>query len=135
MIKNGLILGREPALWLAVLQGFLAVVVGFQWDALNAEQAALWLAATNALIMVVMAWATRPIAPTIFTNAFSIIATLLAAYGLNLGQEMVGSINLAIMAVVVLIARGEISPTPYARQTGVLGDKVTTEPNTFRRTT
>lgn len=132
-MNNKLILGREPALWMAALQALLAIAVGFHWDGLNAEQAALWLSATNAIIGIVMAWTTRPLAPTVFTNAFSIVATLTAAYGLDLGQELVGSINAAIVAIVILIARGEISPAPYARQTGVLGDKVTTEANTFRK--
>lgn len=132
-MKDRLILGREPALWLAVVQAILAVLVGFQWDALTAEHAALWLSLTNALVAVVMAWLTRPIPVTVYTNAFAIAATLLAAYGFDLGQQWVASINLLIVAIATLIARGEISPAPYAHQTGVLGDKVTTEANTFRR--
>jgi len=132
-MNNRLIFGREPALWMAALQALLGIIVGFHWDGLSAEQAALWLSAANAIVAVVMAWTTRPVAPTLFTNAFSIVATLTAAYGLDLGQELVGSINAAIVAVVILIARGEISPAPHAHQTGVLGDKVTTEASTFRR--
>jgi hypothetical protein len=116
-----LILGREPALWLAVLQTFLAFLVGFQWDGLSAEQAALWLSATNAVIAVIMAVLTRPWSLSVFTNAFAILATLAAAYGLNMSQPMVASANALISAVVILIARGQISPTPEAAQTGVLG--------------
>ncbi len=120
-MNNRLIFGREPALWLAVVQAILAVLVGFGWDGLGAEQAALWLAATNAAMALGLAWLTRPIAPTVFTNMFSIAATLGAAYGLDIGQEMVASINLAIVAVATLIARGQISPAPEAEKTGVLG--------------
>lgn len=127
MQNRHLILGREPALWLAVVQAVLGILVGFQFDRLSAEQAALWLSATNAIIAVIMALATRPWAVTVFTNAFSILATLGAAYGLDLSQAMVASVNLALVAAVTLIARGEISPAPLAHQTGVLGNKVTTD--------
>lgn len=122
------IFGREPALWLAVIQAALGVLVGFQLDGLSAEQAAIWLSLTNALIAVVQALLTRPIAPTVFTNALAILATLGAAYGLDWGQELVASLNLLVVAVVTLIARGEISPAPDAHKTGVLGHKVTTGP-------
>lgn len=120
------IFGREPALWLAALQAVLTVFVGFGLDGLNAEQASLWVALVNVGIGVVMAWSVRPISPVVFTTAFSTVATLGAAYGLDMSQEMVASINLAIVAVVTLLARGQVSPTPDAPQTGVLGSKVTT---------
>lgn len=133
MERRFLILGREPALWIAVLQSMLAIIVGFNWDGLNAEQAALWISATNAILGVFMAILTRPWSVPAFTTGITVIATLLAAYGLDLGQEMVGSINALLVAGLILIARGEISPAPYAHQTGVLGNKVTTEPNSYRR--
>ena len=122
------IFGREPALWLAALQAIVAVVVGFQIDGFSPEQAALWMAAVNAAVGVAMALMTAPVAPSIFGNLFSVLATLGAAYGLDLGQEMVGLINAALMSVVVLLVRPQISPAEDAHKTGVLGNKVTTGP-------
>lgn len=133
MNSKMLILGREPALWLAVAQAVLGVVVGFGLDGLSAEQAALWMAFGNALFGVIQAILTRPWAVSVFTHAFAVLVTLGAAYGLDLSQPMVASINLVIVSVLALIARGEISPTPQAWQTGVMGNKVTTDPNQFRR--
>lgn len=127
------IFGREPALWLATLQAVLTVLVGFQFDFLNAEQASLIVAGVNVIIGVITAWAVRPIAPVAFTAAFSTLAALGAAYGLDMSQEMVASINLAIVAVVTLAARGQISPAGNAWQTGVMGNKVVTEPNASAR--
>lgn len=119
-------LGREPALWLAVLQSLLTIVVGFGMDGLSAEQAALWMMAFNAVLGVVVAIRTRPIAPTAFTHLVTVGATLLAAYQLDLSQELVAGVNLLVLNVLMLITRGEISPAEDAHKTGVLGDKVTT---------
>ena len=118
-------LRREPALWLASLQAALAALVGFKFDWLTAEQAALWLAGANVIIGAVLAWRTRPIAPSVYTTALSVVLTLLAAYGLDVNQEMVGTINLAVVAIVTFLARGQISPEEDARRTGVLGAKTT----------
>lgn len=126
------IFGREPALWLAIVQAALGVVIGFGFSWLSAEQAALWMVVVNALLGVWTAFLTRPIAPTAFTHLLAVGATLLAAYGLDLSQGMVTSINGLIIAVVMLISRGEISPAEDAHKTGVLGDKVTTGPSTAK---
>lgn len=122
--------GREPALWLALLQSVLAIVVGFGVDGLSAEQAALWMTAFNALLGVVVALRTRPIGPTAFTHLVTVVVTLLAAYQLDLSQELVAGVNLLVLNILMLITRGEISPAEDAHKTGVLGDKVTTGVNT-----
>lgn len=121
-------LRREPALWLGALQAVLAAVVGFQFDWLTAEQSALWVSFVNLAIGAVVAWRTRPIAPSVYTTAFTMGITLLAAYGLDVNQEMVGAINIAITAVVMLLARGQVSPEEDAAKTGVLGTAKPTFP-------
>lgn len=120
------IFGREPALWLAAIQAVMTIFVGFGADGLNAHQAGLWVALVNVLMGLATAWQVRPIAPVIFTAIFSALAALGGAYGLDFSQEMVASVNVAIVAVVTLLARGQISPADDAYRTGVMGNKVTT---------
>jgi len=86
-------LRREPALWLATLQAILAAIVGFRFDWLSAEQAALWVSLANLLVGAAMAWRTRPIAPSVFTTALSVAVTLMSAYGLHVSQEMEGPLT------------------------------------------
>jgi len=119
------IFGRDPALWLAAIQAVLSILVGFQWDSLSATQASLWMAAINAVLTVVTAWMIAPVSPVVYTGLFSALAALGAAYGLHLSQEMVGSVNVAVVAVLTLITRAQISPVLDASKTGVLGDRVT----------
>lgn len=121
-------LGREPALWLAGVQALAAVLVGFQWDALSAEQASLWIAVINAAFGVAAGIAIRPVAPVIFTTAVSALAALIGAYGLDFTQEQVGSVNGLVLALFFLVTRAQASPAAEAHKTGVLGDRVTTEP-------
>jgi len=124
MNSKMLILGREPALWLAVAQAVLGVVVGFGLEGLSAEQAAIWMALGNAVFGVIQAVLTRPWAVSAFTHVLAVAVTLGAAYGLDFTQAMVASVNLLLVSVLALIARGEISPTPLAAQTGVLGERL-----------
>jgi hypothetical protein len=116
-------LRREPALWLATLQAVLAAIVGFKFDWLSAEQAALWVSFMNVVLGAVMAWRTRPVAPSLFTTALSVAVTLMSAYGLHVSQEMVGAVNMLIFALVALLTRAQVSPEEDASRTGVLGNK------------
>lgn len=117
--------GRDAALWLALIQTALTVLVGFGWSALTAEQAALWLSAITAVFGVLTALRIRPVAPVAFTALFNVVATLAGAYGLHLEQTHVASINALIVAT-ILVVRGQASPAEDAWKTGVLGNKVTT---------
>jgi hypothetical protein len=125
---------REPALILAVIQSILTLVVGFQLDWLTPEQAALWMVVFNAIAGAIAAWLTRPIAPTVYTHLFTVVATLLAAYGLDLSQELLAGLNALAVSVLMLLSRGQVSPAGTAHQTGVLGNKVTTGGNPGKQT-
>lgn len=105
------IFGREPTLLVASLASALSVLVGFHFDWLTAEQAAMIVAAINAVLGVVNAVAVRPIAPAAFTYLVGAVAALAAAYGLNIGQEMVGSINALVLSVLMFLTRGQVTPT------------------------
>jgi hypothetical protein len=104
------IFGREPTLLVASLASALSVLVGFHFDWLTAEQAALIVAFTNAILGVVNALAVRPIAPAAFTYLVGAVAALAAAYGLGVSQEMVGSINALVLSVLMFLTRGQVTP-------------------------
>lgn len=104
------VLGREPALWIAAIAAVLGIGVTFGLDGLSAGQAAAIVVALNAAAAVWAALLVRPIAPAVFTGAVSAGAALLAAYGLHVSQETVGAVNVAVLAVLGLLTRGQVSP-------------------------
>lgn len=103
---------REPALLLNAAAALLGLVVTFGLDWLSAEQAALIVAALNALFGAATAALTRPIAPAAFTLLVSSLAALGAAYGLEYSQENVGALNVLVLAVLALLTRAQVSPAP-----------------------
>jgi hypothetical protein len=121
------VFGREPTVWLAAISGLLSIVVTFGWDGLSAEQASLIVLGINAVFGAWAAWETRPIVPQVFTYAVTSLFAVGAAYGLDVSQETVGAINVALVAVLALLTRSQVSPVDTAPVTGVLGNKVTTD--------
>jgi hypothetical protein len=104
------VFGREPTAWLQALSALLAVLVTFGWDGLSATQAALIVAALSAGIGVVNALAVRPIAPAAFTGFVAAGAALLTGYGLDLSQELVGSVQVAVVTLLALVLRSQVTP-------------------------
>lgn len=111
-IMTKLLGGREPAVYAALVQAALSMLVAFQLDWLNGEQAALITATISALSGAFVAWRTRPIAPAAFTAVVTAGAALAAGYGFDLGQEVVGSTTAAVTALVLFFGvRPQVSPT------------------------
>lgn len=108
------IFGREPALVVGFIGAVLSVLVGLNIEGLSSEQAALIVGALGALTGAITAILTRPVAPGAFTALVAALAALAAGYGLDLSPELVGSINGLVISFLVLITRGEVSPTPPA---------------------
>ncbi len=111
------IAGREPTLVIGVIASALSLLVGFGFDWLTAEQAALVVVVLNAVLGVVNAISVRPIAPAAFTYLVGAVATLAAAYGLNVGQEVVGAINGLVLSILMFLTRGQVTPTSRPRPT------------------
>jgi hypothetical protein len=109
------IFGREPTVVLQAVSVTLSVVVAFGVPGLSAEQAALIIGAGSAAIGVANAVAVRPVAPSAFVAAITAGSALLAAYGLGLPQEAVGSISAAVPAVLALFVRGQVTPVTDPR--------------------
>ena len=107
--------GNEPAVVLAVISAGLSLLVTLGVGGLSDNQAAGWVAVISAVFAIVSAWRTRPIAPALFTGLVQVVAALLAAYHFDLSAGTVGAINVFVVAVLTLLARGQVSPAPTAR--------------------
>lgn len=102
------ILGREPALWLALIGALFAWAggVGIEW--LNAGQAT---AAVTAITAGVIAWTTRPVAPALYVGALSAAAALIGEYGLHWSDSSVASLGSIILAGFALFGiRPQVTP-------------------------
>lgn len=107
------IFGREPALIISTLSAVLSLIVTFNIG-MSGEQAGAIVAVISAAFGAITAAMTRPIAPSAFTAAVAAGAALLAAYGLDVSAETVGATNAVVLAVLALLARGQVSPKEAA---------------------
>ena len=107
---DGKILGREPTLWIAVLNAVVlgAATLGFRF--LDNDQAGLIVAGINAVMGAINAYFVRPISPAAFTYAGSAIAAILISYGLQITPEQLASFNAIMVMTLGLITRGQVSP-------------------------
>lgn len=96
------IFGREPAVYIAVIEAALAFLVTFGFDGLSAEQSTNILAVAVAVGGVLASWATRDTLLAALGGAAKALLVLGVSYGLNLTQEQIG------LAVVVISALGGI---------------------------
>ncbi len=103
---------RKPewALVTAAIAAVLNWLVGFEWDGLSAGQAAAIMVAINAVAALVVAWRTRPVPPGVFVYAIASLATVGTAYGAHWSQEAVGQFTAALIAVLGLMHRVQVSP-------------------------
>ncbi len=104
------ILGREPTLWIALISQAVVLLGTFQLKFITGEQAALIVAAINALFAAINAYAVRPVSPVAFTYAVGAIVAVAASYGLELPIETVGAISALTVGTLALLTRGQVSP-------------------------
>lgn len=105
MIK---IFGREPALWIALIGASLTWLAGFNLEWLDAGQA---VAITGAVTGVMIAVATRPIAPGLFVAAVATLAAMFSEYGLHWSDSAVTGLGAIILAVFALFGvRPQVTP-------------------------
>lgn len=115
------IFGREPTLVLQAASALLAFLVTFGWDGLSDKQAGAIVAVLAAVFGVVNALQVRPVAPAVFTTLITTGAALLATYGLDFPQERIGQFQLAVVAVVALLTRQQVTPAADPVDAGRLG--------------
>lgn len=103
------IFGREPAAWVGLIEGILAVLVAF---ALGVSQDTFGpiLAVVSAAAGAYTAWATKDTMLGVIVGLVKAIVGLTAVYGLALSDEQVGAV-IALTAVVVgFFQRTQTSP-------------------------
>jgi hypothetical protein len=104
------IFGREPALWLTLIQTALAVAVGLGLT-MTGDQMGLVNAAAAAVLGVVAAFAVRPFPVPLLMGAIQALLALAVGFGLHLDGTQVGLLNAAAAAVVGFIMRMHVSPS------------------------
>lgn len=104
------ILGREPALWLNSLSAVLGLVVTFNVG-LTEEQAGWAVAGVSAILGAIAAALTRPIAVQAFTTLVATIASAVAAFGYEVEPTTTAAVNGVVLAVLMFITRGQVSPS------------------------
>ena len=126
-VHEGVVVPRKKMEWAFIataIAGVLNWAVGFQWDGLSETQAAAIMAVINAAAAVFVALKTRPVPPAVFNGLVTAGAALLLAYGFSLSPEQVASFTLMVQGIVAFLTRQQVSPTPDAPFTGVLGYKL-----------
>lgn len=105
---------REPAVIIGIVGSMLTSAAAIGLPFLNAGQAAAIVAV---LAAAVIAWRTRPVAPALFTGAFSALVALLAEYGLKLPDAQVGFLTTLILGGFALFGiRPQVVPVSNGAQ-------------------
>lgn len=112
---QGNIFKREPALWIAAISAILGVIVSFGWSGLDDADATNIMALINAGAYFITAIKTRPVALSAFTGLLTTGAILAAGYGFDVPQATLGALQLALVAVVTLVLRGQVTPAADPR--------------------
>lgn len=106
------IFGREPVVILNAVQAVLLFAVAAGIPYITEDAVPLIVAALGAAFGAVQAAMVRPIAPAAFTGVVTTLAPLLSYYGVGVSEELVVAVNGAIVAVLALITRQQVSPAP-----------------------
>lgn len=99
----------EPVLITSVVSAVLSLIVTLNVG-LTTDQAGAITAAITAVFAAIAAALARPIAPTAFTGLVAVGADLLAAFHFHVDPSVVGSVNGLVLAVLMLITRGHVTP-------------------------
>ncbi len=105
----------EPALYIGLVSSGLSLLVALRFHGLTADQATLIVAAITAVGGAVTAATTRPVAPAAFTAVVVAGADLLAGFHFNVSPGVVGALNGVVLALLTLLARGQVTPVTARR--------------------
>ncbi|MFI8439918.1 hypothetical protein ACIGKG_04780 [Streptomyces rochei] len=105
------IFGREPVAVLNTLSAVLGFVVTLGVTPLSAEMAGGIVAFVTAVLGGIAAAKTRPVAPQAFTAIVAAGAVLVATFGYEVSQEVIGGVNGVVLAVLTLLTRVQVTPS------------------------
>ena len=105
------ILGYEPVVVLNTLAAALGLVVSLGVTSLTDVQAGAIVGVATAILGAIAAAMTRPIAPQAFTTVVAAGAVLVGTYGYEVSQTTVGALNTFALALLTLMARGQVTPS------------------------
>lgn len=105
---------REPALWLNTLSAILGLAVTLNVG-LTGEQAGWIVAGVSAILGVIAAILTRPIAVQAFTTLVATVASATAAFGYEVRPTTTAAVNGVILGVLMFITRGQVTPVTAPR--------------------
>ena len=103
------VLRTEPSVVMYGLNALLTALVAFGAHASPGQTAAVTTIAT-AVITIVTAASTRPVAVPLITGAVATIATAAAAFGLHLTSAQIGAAVPLLTVVLSLILRQAVTP-------------------------
>jgi hypothetical protein len=105
-----LLLGREPALWIALVGAVLTTLAGLGLPGLNPGQASALVAFLTAVLMAVT---TRPVAPAVFTGLVSAAVALFLEYGVTVPEGVTAGLTAITLAALALFGvRPQVTPAP-----------------------
>lgn len=120
------IFGREPTLWLQLLAAALTGIVtlgdsGHPIFGLTNERAGLVVAFVAAILGAINVFAVRPVMPAVFQAVLTTAFPLVQAYGVHVAPAQLAAAQGLLLAVIVLLTRGQVTPA---------GDQAPTTPAT-----
>lgn len=100
--------GKEPTLIIAIVGAVLTALAATKVPYVDAGAAA---AVTAFISACIMAWATTPTAPALFTGIVTALAALLVEYQLDVPDATVAAVSSIVLAVFALITRAQVTPS------------------------
>ena len=115
---QGTILGRQPALFIALVVAAVHLIGTLGFDFFQMENAGALVATIDAAAAAITAWTVRPIVPAAFLGLISAVLALVGTYGINLPGETVAGINAAVYPLLAFLTWGNVSPIPTPVSSG-----------------
>lgn len=107
---------RDPSLYISAIAAILGVGVSLGLRGLDAHQAAAIMAVITAAGGAWTAVHTRPVAPSLFTGLLGAGALLAAAYTIDIPQDTLAAVQVAVSSLVGILTWQSVSPTASVAQ-------------------
>lgn len=119
------IFGREPAIWLGLLQGVLGAALALNVLHLSAENSTLAQAASGAVFALAAAYLTKQVNLAVVVGAVQSVLALLVGFGLDLSPDQTASLIAGVQLALAGFLRQNTEP---AHEPGFNSEPLATEP-------